>query len=274
MTHEDYWVVLSQGDQVLGGGFFVTRSYVLTSAARLRGLGCGAPVDVRTAEGVLLRAGVAEVADDVGLALIGVLPDPRVDYATPGADRAVKGDPWHAPFRPDITARFLSGTVDGVVHDRRDGDGRAVSVVELASAGPAVEYGDYAGGPVERRTTGAEPAVVGVVLDPERAVRLREGAEEPLAACAIDSAVGLFETLSAQSLLGMLGALPQEAEAERVPTVPPPVAVDHSLGTTRHVLREFKDMADEGLVDPAFVSPMQIRLMEWVVRTAQGEEAS
>ncbi|MFE6281652.1 hypothetical protein [Streptomyces sp. NPDC057877] len=271
MGHEEYWVAISDQYGLLGGGFFVTRSYALTSTACLGGRRRGDTVDLRTAGGVPLHGVVAETAEDVGLALIGVLPDPLVDYATPRADHAVKGDTWHAPFRPDLTSGFLNGTVDGVAHDRRNGDGRAVSVIELAGADRDAEYSGYAGGPVERRMDGADPAVVGVVLDPELAVLLREGTGDPLAACAIGSAVGLFEMLSAESLLGMLGAGGGESAATR--TAPPPVEVDQSLDTTRRVLREFKDMADEGLVDPVYLSPMQIRLMEWVVRTAQGEGA-
>ncbi|MBQ1093532.1 hypothetical protein [Streptomyces sp. B93] len=284
MGHTEYWVAISHEGTLLGGGLLVTRSCALTSTACLGGRRPGDPVDVHTAQGDLLPGRVDEVADDVGLALICVLPDPHVDCATPRADQVVKGDSWHAPFRPAVTAAYLDGTVDEVAHDRRNGDGRAVSVLELASSRPVAEYDGYAGGPVERRTDVAEPALLGVVLDSEAAALLRDGTEGELAACAIDSAFGLFRALSARALLGALREgpwyLPDAAPAPRRPaerrrpeTGPlPDEGLARSLAATRHVLSEFKDMADEGLVDPLYVSPMQVRLMEWVVRTAQGEE--
>ncbi|MDX2543461.1 hypothetical protein ACOT81_45230 [Streptomyces sp. WI04-05B] len=265
-------MAISREGTLLGGGFFVTRSYALTATVCLPGLRPGDPVDLYTAHGLPLKALVFEVAEDAGLALIAVLPHPRADYATPQADHAVKGDVWRAPYRPGPTSVLLSGTVDEVTHDRRDGAGRAVSVIELASEQEPCEYGGYAGGPVERRTEGHEPAVVGIVLDPGLARRLREGAENSLAASAISSAVEMFEGLSAQSLMGLLttGLDVRSPIAETPPQASPEVT--QAMATARYVLREFKDMADEGLVDPRDVTPYQIRMLDEVVRAASGEE--
>ncbi|WP_190217040.1 serine protease [Streptomyces griseosporeus] len=288
MGHEDYWLAISRDGTLLGGGFFVTRFYALTTAACVRGLAPGDAVDLHTATGLPLEGQVFEVADDIGLALLGVRPDPLADYATPQADHAVKGDAWRAPYRPSPVAAALMGTVDAVAHDRRDGDGRPVSLVELTPERGANDYGGYAGGPVERRTEGRDVAVVGILLTPEDACRLRDGAENILTAGAINSAVEAFHALSAEQLMGLLAGVEEVPSAALPPTeVPgttpqsPPCpaapgraeAVREALDTGRLLLRAFKQMAEESLVDPRDLSPYQIRVLEEISQRAWGEEA-
>ncbi|MFE2261229.1 serine protease [Streptomyces griseosporeus] len=295
MGHEDYWLAISQDGTLLGGGFFVTRSYALTSAACVRGVQPGTPVDLHTAAGLPLEGRVLEVAEDVGLALIGVVPDPFADYATPLADHAVKGDAWQAPYRPSPVAAALRGTVDAVTHDRHDGDGRPVCVIELTSDQSPRTLDGYAGGPVERRTDGQDPAVVGVLLAPDFACRLREGADSALTAGAIDSAVEAFDALSAENLMGLLhgvlrddgqqnaGPVAPVAPADEAASVRRPAERDEAASAARErtrtaldtawtVLREFKQMVDESLVDARSVEPFHIRVLEEVVREAWRED--
>lgn len=216
MARDDYWVAISRERELLGGGFFVTGSYVLTSTACVPGLRERDPVDVHTAQGLPLRAMVFELAEDVGLALISVLSDPGAEYGAPQADSAAKGDAWYAPYRPGPARAALHGTVDAVVCDRRDGDGRPLCLVELAGD-PSLEAGEgYAGGPVERRTAGHDPAVFGILLDAEAAARLSESGEGTLAAGALSSAFEVFGRLSAEYLMGLL--------SEGLPRRPAPVS--------------------------------------------------
>lgn len=212
MGHDDYWVAISREGELLGGGFFVTSSYVLTSTACLPGLRTREPVDLHNAQGIPLRAMVYELAEDVGLALVSVLPDPEADCSAPQADSAVKGDGWIAPYRPGPARTVLRGTVDAVVPDRRDGEGRSLCVIELAGDPPSGTSEEYAGGPVERRTEGQAPAVIGILLDPEASGRLSETGRDTLTAGALHSAFEVFEKLSAEYLVGLL--------SEGLPTTP------------------------------------------------------
>jgi hypothetical protein len=307
MGHEEYWLAISRDGILLGGGFFVTRSYALTSAACVRDLRPGASVDLHTAGGLPLPGRVFEVAEDMGVALIGVAPDPLVDYATPQADHVVKGDSWCAPYRPSPVAAVLTGTVDAVTDGRRDAGGRPVGVIDLTPDRDVPDHRPYAGGPVERRAEGRDTAVVGVLLDPDHACRLRGTANDSPAAGAIGSVVAAFRELSPENLLGLLGpnaeGRDEAARAERPaggpgprasagaaapgaapPSGAPPVAsvggaprpsgdVRGALDTAWLILREFKQMADESLVDPRDLPPFQIRVLDEVVREAWGEEA-
>ncbi|MFF9622865.1 hypothetical protein [Streptomyces griseosporeus] len=322
MGDEDYWLALSRGGALSGGGFFVTRSYALTSEVCVRGLRRGDPVDVHTAGGLRLEGVLFEVAEDLGLALIGVRPDPLADYATPPADHAVKGDAWRAPYRPSPVAALLRGAVDAVTHDVRDRGGPPLCVLELTSEPALPAYDDYAGGPVERRTEGRAPAVIGVLLWPGTAGRPRAGTDGSLTASALGSAFESFDALSAEKLMGLLcegfagparpADLADLADPARpadpadpvdpagplgprtpVPVGPPapagaagaaalagndgaPRPADRARGafdTAWAVLRAFKQMADEGLIDQRTVSPFHIRVLDEVVREVwRGDE--
>ncbi|MFF9281613.1 hypothetical protein [Streptomyces griseosporeus] len=294
MGDEDYWLAISRDKHLLGGGFFVTRSYALTSAAGVRGLQRGDSVDVHTAGGLDLVGQLFEVAEDVGLALISVLPDPLADYATPLADHAVKGDAWRAPYRPSLLAALLRGTVDAVTDDVRDRDGPPLCVLELTSDRALHahdDYAHYAGGPVERRTEGRPPAVVGVLLSPDAKSRRRDGAADSLTATALSSAVEAFDALSAENLMGLLcegladraGLLRQRTP---VPAGQPDAAVSagaaasagndevprpvdrarDAFDAAEVMLRSLKQMSDEGVIDARTALPFHVRILEEVVR--------
>ncbi|SNX64850.1 hypothetical protein SAMN06272735_6678 [Streptomyces sp. TLI_55] len=276
MGHDDYWVALSHEGALLGGGFFLARSYVLTTTACVQGLVPGDRIDLHTSAGAVLTGMVYEVAEDVGLALVSFLPDPRVDYATPLTDHAVKGDDWRAPYRPGPVAAGLRGTVDEISPDRRIGDGRPVHVIELALDRAVHDYAGYAGGPVERRTDGKVPAVVGIVLDPALARRLRDGAENAVAAGAISSAVEVFEALSAENQLRLLlGAPPQDAgpDAESPPDEwpAPDGRTSRKYASGMSLLRGFKRAEAEGVVEAWDLAPVQLRVLHEIVDTWEEE---
>ncbi|MFE0258145.1 hypothetical protein [Streptomyces sp. NPDC059010] len=221
MVHEEYWVAITREGAPPGGGFLMTRYFALTATACLPGLEAGDAVQLHTALGLPLKAQVIEVAEDVGLALLSLQPSPQTDYPTPQADHAVRGEAWYAPYRPGPTVALLTGTVDDVAaRQRRDGNGCAVSVIELSSDRHphGYEYGVYAGGPVERLTEDRETGpVLGILLEPEIAGRLRDSAEHRLAAGAIDSVMEVFPELTARNLLERLGA---RGRTRRVAPVP------------------------------------------------------
>ncbi|WP_149547104.1 hypothetical protein [Streptomyces marokkonensis] len=289
MGHDDYWVAISREGELLGGGFFVTSSYVLTSTACLPGLRAREPVDLHTARGLPLRAMVYELAEDVGLALVSVLPDPEADCSAPQADSAVKGDGWLAPYRPGPQRTVLRGTVDAVVPDRRDGEGRPLCVIELAGDLPSGDSEGYAGGPVERHTEGQDSAVIGILLDPEASGRLSETGQGSLAAGALSSAFEVFEKLSAEYLVGLLReGLPglaefpgtSETRADAAPVGPGPLPgrraeASEVFETGRFMAREMNALAAENPLLARDMRPYYMRLANEVCdeafRTVYGE---
>ncbi|GAB2920010.1 hypothetical protein [Streptomyces heilongjiangensis] len=266
-------MAISRDGALLGGGFFVTRYFALTATACLSGAAPGDPVELHTAMGSPLRGVVVEVASGLGLALVGVIPDAAVDYAIPQLDHAVKGDRWKAPYRPGPTKVLLSGTVDDVT----EGAGNGVSVIELTSDQGPGDYTPYAGGPVERRAEGQRSMVMGMLLEPEFAGSLRDGAEELLAAAAIDSVIEAFEGLAAEHLVrGLRGETPpadplagcaRGGAGEEVS----PDGVARAFDRARRILRGINELADEGLVDPRDLVPYQIRMLDEIVGAAEDE---
>lgn len=268
MGHDDYWVAISREGELLGGGFFVTSSYVLTSTACLPGLRERDLVDLHTAQGLPLVAMVFEVAEDVGLALISVLPDPEADYAAPQAGNALKGDVWHAPYRPGPAKAVLRGTVDAI-RDRQDAGGRSLCVIELAGDPRPGDCDGYAGGPVERRTEGQEPAVIGILLDSEISGRLCEGGEGALAAGSLSSVFEVFERLSAEYLMGLLREEVRTAppfETDSVPADPDePLRsrkekVREAFETGRFMIREMNGLVAENPLLARDMGPYHMRL--------------
>lgn len=230
MGRDEYWVAISQDGELLGGGFFFTASLVITTTSCLTGLRVRDTVDLHTAQGLPLEGMVYTVAEDVGLALVSIRPDPQAYTPAPQAGTAVKGDEWHAPFRPGPATVALGGTVDEVAHDRRQGDGRPLCVIELATEREAENYRAYAGGPVERRSDAHDPAVIGILLDPEFTRLLDAGAEDTLAAGALTTAFEVFEELKAEFLLGTM----RHGLTAPVPgTVPTPVGEPDSMAGRR-----------------------------------------
>ncbi|UIX29940.1 hypothetical protein [Streptomyces sp. GQFP] len=225
MGREEYWVAIARDGLLCGAGFFVTRHFVVTLVGCVRELALGGAVELTTAEGLGLGGVVDEIAEDVGLALIHVIAPVRADYPTPRADRAVKGDFWQAPYRPGPQHPPLSGTVDDVLPDcRRAGAHRALSVLEL-TVGPLATTGAdfYAGGPVERRGTGAEDAVLGVLLESESARGLRGDRRGSLAAGDIGGVIDAFDALNPHRMLGLLReGVPEGPAGEPGPGLPQP----------------------------------------------------
>ncbi|NEC90084.1 hypothetical protein [Streptomyces sp. SID12501] len=206
MGREEYWVAIARDGLLRGAGFFVTRHFVVTLVGCVRELALGGEVELTTAGGLGLGGVVDEIVEDVGLALIHVIAPARADYPTPQADRAVKGDSWWAPYRPGPHHPPLRGTVDGVLPDcRRAGADRALSVLEL-TVGPLQMIGAdfYAGGPVERRGSGMEDAVLGVLLETECARGLRGDRRDSLAAGDIGGVIDAFDALNPHRMLGLL----------------------------------------------------------------------
>jgi hypothetical protein len=208
MGSDEYWVVVCRDQDVLGGGVLLTRHHVLTINLHLRGLPeHESSVDLYTASGLRLAGTILETDDNAGLMLLSVAVRPAQDLATPQMDHASKGDEWFAPYRPSQLVPHLRGTVDSIAEDSSDGapvreaeDAGAshrLRTIQLSSDVMTDCGADYEGGPVERRTSGSAPALVGVLVPRESVEESPGSPAGSFTAGAIDSAMDGFDKLSA-----------------------------------------------------------------------------
>lgn len=113
MTSASYWVELFQSEQRLGGGFLLTRRYVVTALHCLRGLtSLDEHVDIILADGSRLAGQVCRREKDADLALIMISTECEVLLPIPQAGVAHGGDDWHSPYRPAASEVHLRGQVD------------------------------------------------------------------------------------------------------------------------------------------------------------------
>ncbi len=201
MNEDEYWVDLCQHDAVLGGGFFITRFFVMTLLECVQSLDGGSTLVLELAgeEPVELEGRVVDLQPEAGLALILVVAPPSQVLPTPRMDHVVKGDDWLAPYTPPRVRRPLRGTVDGVVHDHAQ-DAPCRTTLQLVLDGPAKDYSAFGGGPVERATEDTEQTLVGVLMGSGSPRSAAPSAPDGMIATAIDSAMEAFPGLSALSL--------------------------------------------------------------------------
>ncbi|MFC1408192.1 hypothetical protein ACEZCY_02730 [Streptacidiphilus sp. N1-12] len=252
MGNDEYWVVVCRGETVLGGGVLLTRHHALTADPYQRGLPAEEnSVRLFTANGDRLYGTVIEANPTMGLALVSVAAHPRQDLATPRMDHAVKGDEWQAPYRPSQLVRRLSGTVDAVTHEPGDGSERPHTTIQLTCDRIPDQYTGYRGGPVERRTHGTVPALVGILTSPEAASSaVAPGAPDTLTAGAIDSAMDVFEGLSAYTLAQWLVGVRDDPTTPAEPQqngTPPVAAASAATRTRRQALDDQLEIGNRGM---------------------------
>lgn len=213
MNEDEYWVDLCQHNAVLGGGFFITRFFVMTLIECVQSLDNGSTLVLELAgeEPVELEGRVVDLQPEAGLALILVVARPSQVLPTPRMDHVVKGDDWLAPYTPPRVRRPLHGTVDDVVHDHAQ-DAPCRTTLQLVLDGPAKDYSAFGGGPVERVTADTEQTLVGVLMGPSSPRWSGPSAADGVIATAIDSAMEAFPGLSALSLAQWLTGSPLPAD--------------------------------------------------------------
>ncbi|MGW7609583.1 hypothetical protein ACWGKW_20345 [Streptomyces sp. NPDC054766] len=201
-SDDEYWVDLFQGDDLLGGAFFVTRHYAMTLTECVAPLESGARIELRMVDersDGLLHGEIVDVRPEAGLALISVIAHPGRCIPIPRMDHVTKGDDWRAPYLPPRVRRQLRGTVDDIVHDHPQ-DGPCRIAIHLAADAPVRNHAAYGGGPVERITGEEEPSpLVGVLMSPASPL-FSHSAPHDVVATSIDSAMQTFPGLSAMEL--------------------------------------------------------------------------
>lgn len=171
VTSAEYTVELSRNDRILGGGFRMTRHFVLTAdhhlGTEIREHGS---VDLQLPQGLRVAGTVEQRCPDADLALIRLysddLPAPEIYF-----DQARRGEPWRTS-RPTSYGGMLHGTVLRASFHHADPGRSAVEILVLDCAGADDEeqqanraaYTGRAGMPIERAGAARFPVVLGVAI--------------------------------------------------------------------------------------------------------------
>ncbi|MEV2194638.1 serine protease [Streptomyces phaeochromogenes] len=206
MTSASYWVELFGCGQRLGGGFLLTRRYVVTALHCLRGLtSLDEHVDIVLADGSRLAGQVCRRDKDADLALIMISTAHDVLLPIPQAGVAHGGDDWHSPYRPAASEVHLRGQVDSGTAEYLCEGGAVIQALQLTAHQLLGDYAGYSGGPVVKGVPEErEPVIVGILLEqaPDRAEANR--AANVLFAATIGEAMRRFDQFDVGHLMDVL----------------------------------------------------------------------
>jgi hypothetical protein len=189
----------------LGAGFVLTRHYVLTASHCLRSLASDDEhLELSFAGGGVSPGRVRERAAGADLALIDILKPHENASTVPHADRAGRGDTWFAPYRPSASDPYLSGDVLNEAIPFQCAAGSEIQALQLSCSQRLGDYAGYSGGPVERRVSDGNSALLGVLLEQYPDRQSAERASDVLFAATIAEALRCFNYLDVEHLLKIL----------------------------------------------------------------------
>jgi hypothetical protein len=121
-------------------------------------------VEISFATGSIVPGRVHRRSAEADLALIDI---PKSDnlLTAPDVDVAGVGEVWHNPYRPSLNHAFLSGNVAAAPVPYQCEGGGAVEAIQLGCLQPLGDYAGYSGSPIERRGSGEDRALLGVLLE-------------------------------------------------------------------------------------------------------------
>lgn len=258
MTGPGYWVDLHQAQQHLGGGFLLTRRFVLTALHCLRGLSLDERVGIELADGQRVEGRVCQQDKEADLALIEIAAEHQLDMPIPTADVARDGDQWRGPYRPALHDVHLRGLVSSVAPHRCVG-GATIDSLQLTTEQHLRNYAGYSGGPVESvpNDRDRQPSVVGILMEqiPDKTDVSR--AANVLIAATIGEAVRRFDHFDAAHLLDVLRP-PRPGHEDENP-------MSGGFVAAESLLRQLDEWAERKIMDPAQIAELKFMTVQKLI---------